>query len=209
MEKILLACMFLAVLIGVAWVGYARKMENRPRSAGRRHGRRPAQGPLKNWMRAMLEAFLKMFREPDTPPAAPELTVQRATNAVHSDPDMQGIPADARPRITTINELLASIDRRIGQDLLGQPLVIEMEQMRDRHLPKLLRSYVEIPSDHRREIFNKTGKSASVHLAESLDAMVSRLKEIDRSLASENLDTFEDNARFIARTYGRGTDPLS
>lgn len=155
----------------------------------------------------MLEAFLKMFRDPE-PPAVTEMTVQRAAQPVRSDPEMPGLPADARPRVQAINELLESIDRRIGQDLLGQPLVIEMEQMRDRHLPKLLRSYVEIPPDHRREIFRKTGRSASTHLAESLDAMSQRLQDIDKALASEHLDTFEDNARFISRTYGRGSDPL-
>lgn len=156
----------------------------------------------------MLEALLKMFRDPEPP--QPVAAVPKAeTQVVHSDPDMPGLPNDSRHRVQEINTLLEAIRRRIGQDLLGQPLVIEMEQMRDRHLPKLLRSYVEIPPDHRREIFSKTGRSASVHLAESLDAMTRRLKEIDRDLSREHLDTFEDNARFISRTYGQGSDPLS
>lgn len=158
---------------------------------------------------SMLEAFIKRFRDPE--PAA--VTQPTATGpdkaAVYSDPEMPGIPGDARPRVARINELMACIQKRIKGDILGQPLVIEMEQMRDRHVPKLLLSYTEIPPAHRREIFNKTGKSASVHLAESLDAIISRLEEIDRSLAAEHIDTFEDNARFITRTYGSKSDPFS
>lgn len=157
----------------------------------------------------MWDAFFRIVRDPVAPPPAQELTVTRAALPVSSDPDMEGLPDGVRPLVRTINDKIMMIDRRIGQDVLGQPLIIEVEQIRDRHMPKLLRSYVEIPADHRREIFNKTQKSASVHLAESLRAIEERLDDISKDLSREHLDTFEDNARFITRTYGRGgSDPL-
>lgn len=214
---IVIMALFTLFLAGVAFV-VIKSMEKQLQLRGSLHPRRRARLEGKDWVRVMLEAFLKMFRDLDGPPPAPELTVQGAAAgglpaighaaAAHSDPDMPGLPADARPRVLKINTMMAAIARRITGDPLGQPVIIEMEQMRDRHLPKLLRSYVEIPSEHKREIFAKTGKSASVHLCVALDAMVTRLGDIDKSLATENLDTFEDNARFISTTYGRGADPL-
>lgn len=157
----------------------------------------------------MLESFLKLFRNADTAPApAAEMTAQNKPEPVYSDPEMPGIPDSSRPLVKEINEYLRNINKRLEGDVLGQPIVIETEQIRDRHLPKLLRSYVEIPAQHRRDIFNNTGKSASVHLSESLEAILKRLREIDKDLSREHIDTFEDNARFVQRTYGRNDDPL-
>ena len=174
------------------------------------HRRRQARREIKGWRNAMWDAFFRIVREPVAPPPAAELTVTRAALPVMTDPDMPNLPDVARPLVRTINEMIRTVDKRIGDDVLGQPLIIEVEQIRDRHLPKLLRSYVEIPPDHRREIYNKTGRSASVHLAESLRAIIERLEDISKDLSREHIDTFEDNARFIKRTYGRdGSDPLS
>lgn len=157
----------------------------------------------------MLESFLKLFRNTEPSPApASEMTAQHKPEPVYSDPEMPGIPDSARPLIKEINDYLRSVNKRLDGNVLGQPIVIETEQIRDRHLPKLLKSYVEIPSEHRRDIFNKTGKSASVHLAESLEAILKRLREIDKDLSREHIDTFEDNARFVQKTYGRNDDPL-
>jgi hypothetical protein len=174
------------------------------------HRRRMSRGMSNGWRSAMMDALRRMLGDPATPPAAEEMTVVRAQQPVISDPEMPGLPNDARPLVRSINEMIIAIDRRIGDDVLGQPLIIEVEQLRDRHLPKLLRSYVEIPAENRREMFAKTGKSASVHLSDSLKAIRQRLEDISRDLSREHLDTFEDNARFITRTYGRGADdPLA
>lgn len=163
--------------------------------------------------KGMIDAIFSMFRRQtsgtENAAAAPNPTPERRSDPVYTDPDMPGLPESARERVRTVNKYLADIRQRIGDHPLATALVIEMEQMRDMHLPKLLQSYVEIPESHRREIFTKTGKSASFHLNASLDAMGKRLKEIDRDLAQEQIDTFSDNTRFINSTYGQGRDPLS
>lgn len=174
----------------------------RRRAVGGRRGTRPDVR-----VETMLETFMRMFR--DDPAPAPTATAPAARpQPVRSDPAMPGIPEDSRGRIGAINELLAKIETRIQGDPMGIPLVIEMENLRDRHLPKLLTSYVAIDPAHRRKIFEESGKSASVHLAQSLDAMAKRLQEIDRDLSAEDINAFTDNARFISRTYGQGSDPL-
>lgn len=168
-------------------------------------------GNLKKWGKAMLDALLKMFREPLPPLDQTQRPTPSAETrqAVFSDPDMPGLPGSSRDRVRRINKQIEGITKRIEGRPLGIPLVIEMEQMRDRHLPKLLQSYVEIPETARLEIFNQTQKSASVHLGCALDAMLARLLEIDKGLARENIDAFTDNSRFIERTYGHGGDPLA
>lgn len=161
----------------------------------------------------MWESIMGLFRD-QAPPADMTPHVEpagRSSSAVFSDPDMPGLPGTARPIVRSINDYIESITKRIADNPLGMPLVIEMEQMRDRHLPLLLTSYRNIPDEHRKQIYNETGLSASVHLSTSLTDMCNRLKDIDRSLAKEHINTFADNARFIQDTYGRqrDVDPLS
>jgi len=156
----------------------------------------------------MWDALMRIFQDPATPPAAREMTVEPTKRVVAVDPEMPGLPSSARPIVGSINDLMRVIERRVGADAIKQPMLIEMEQMRDVHLPKLIRSYVEIPEPHRREIFNKTQKSASVHLCGALEDMMTRLNAIDRDLSAEHIETFEDNMRFISRQYGTGSDSL-
>lgn len=190
---ILMLCLLVSALWGAMF------MSNIGKSSGRGKG--------------MIDAIFSMFRRQtsgtENTAAAPSPEQVRRTEPVYTDPEMPGLPAAARDRVRTVNQYIADIRQRIGDNPLGTALVIEMEQMRDMHLPKLLQSYVEIPESHRKEIFTKTGKSASFHLNASLDAMGKRLKEIDRDLAQEQIDTFSDNTRFINSTYGQGRDPLS
>lgn len=83
-----------------------------------------------------------------------------------------------------------------------------MEQMRDLHLPKLIKSYVDIPAEHRSEIFRTTGKSASFILNESLDKMQAKVDEILRNLAQKDLDAFSNNIKFIGQRYS-DDDPFA
>lgn len=159
--------------------------------------------------KGMLESFIDMFRgteraRPQTSTAAPPPPPR-----IETDPDMKGLPENARPHVRTINALMTQIEKRIEGDPMGIPLVVEMTQMRDVHLPRLCRSYVEIPEAHRRDIYARTGKSASFHLNESLTAMESRLMEIDKALAQSHIATFEQNADIVRNTYGRNSNPLA
>ena len=66
----------------------------------------------------------------------------------------------------------------------------------------MLRSYADIPPEHRAEIFRETGRSASFLLNERLDKIVDRLEEMSRQLARGNLDAFSENIRFVDTKYG-------
>lgn len=118
------------------------------------------------------------------------------------DPDDPRLPDASRPRVARLVSLIADIEARSQDDPLLVSASIEVQQMRDSHLPQLVRSYAEIPATHRAEIFRRTGRSASYNLNEALDRMVSRLETLSKSMAQGDIDSFADNLRFIERRYG-------
>lgn len=103
-----------------------------------------------------------------------------------------------------IDSLLGTGDKsQFDRIVLG-----ELVQMRDEHLPKLLRSYVEVPPQYRKEIFKNTGRSASFLLEEALAKIHDRVDTLSRDLAQSDLDAFANNAEFITRRYGKFDDPF-
>lgn len=147
---------------------------------------------------------------PAAPPAAPP--APRASPdprpPVAFDYDDPRLPENARGRIAIVRTLIAEIEARAQTKGVGATDLIDLHQMRDNHLPTLLRSYVEIPAEHRAEIFRKTGHSASYILNEGLDKMATRLRAMSRSLAQGDLDAFAANTRFIDTRYGDEFSPL-
>lgn len=119
-----------------------------------------------------------------------------------ADTSGPAVPASARKRVATINRMLEDLQQRAAaKGGLGQER-IELEQIQTLHVPRLLKSYVEIPPQHRAEIFRTTGRSASFMLTERLDRIIERLTEISRLLAQGDLDAFASNIRFIDTRYG-------
>ena len=88
-------------------------------------------------------------------------------------------------------------------------VVGELVQMRTEHLPKLLRSYVDVPPQHRKEIFKNTGRSASFLLDDALRKMADRVDKLSRDLAQHDLEAFANNAEFVSRRYGAIDDPFA
>jgi hypothetical protein len=117
------------------------------------------------------------------------------------------VPAPARKKIDVILAALVEVGTMMDREQVQAVSRTEIELMRDEHLPKLVKSYIDIPPAHRTEIFRKTGKSASFILEESLDTMKARIDEIARNLAQHDLDAFSSNAAFISRRYSDG-DPF-
>lgn len=188
--------------------------------AGRRGviGRNRENGGRAHMWQTIMRMLGEGDADPQTPPAAQAAPTPALAQPVPThggartpiDPDMPGIPGSVRPVLVAMRDRLASIDARLKDaDALSQPAILELDQLRDAHLPKLLRSYVEVPDERRREIYARTQKSASVHLLEALTAMHDRLIDIDHGLSQVNLDTFEDNMTFIARQYRGAKDPLA
>ncbi len=117
------------------------------------------------------------------------------------------LPDASRPIVARMLGLIADIEARTQDDSLLVSALVEVRQMRDSHLPRLVSSYAEIPPEHRAEIFRKTGHSASYNLNQGFEKMVARLETLSRSLAQEDIDSFADNLRFIDHRYG-SEDPL-
>ena len=81
-----------------------------------------------------------------------------------------------------IDSLLGTGDKsQFDRIVLG-----ELVQMRDEHLPKLLRSYVEVPPQYRKEIFKNTGRSASFLLEEALAGQPDQRFTLDPSTTLTN-----------------------
>ena len=84
----------------------------------------------------------------------------------------------------------------------------ELGRIKATHLPKLIQSYIEIPEQHRSDVFRETGKSASFLLNDSLDKMIARLRDISSQLARGNITTFAENVRFVDLYYEQSKGPF-
>jgi len=111
------------------------------------------------------------------------------------------LPDSSLARVQEIRKMLGELDQRARERSLFDEK-LELERLRGKHLPALLRSYADIPPEHRAEIFRETGRSASFLLNERLDKIVDRLAEMSRQLARGNLDAFSENIRFVDTKYG-------
>ncbi len=156
----------------------------------------------------LFDSLRKMFAAPEpSVPSAPSAPPPSPARAHGIDYDDERVPAPARKKIDAILAALAEVGAMIEREAVQAVSRTEIELMRDEHLPKLVKSYIDIPAAHRAEIFRKTGKSASFILEESLDTMKGRIDEIARNLAQHDLDAFSSNAAFISRRYSDG-DPF-
>lgn len=157
----------------------------------------------------LFDSLRKMFAAPEPPagPAPAPSSPAPASRQPAFDYDDERIPAGARQKIAGILASLIEVEAMMDREQVQAVSRTEIELMQGEHLPKLVRSYIDIPAAHRAEIFRKTGKSASFILEESLDAMQGRIDEIARNLAQHDLDAFASNAAFISRRYS-DSDPF-
>jgi len=154
----------------------------------------------------LFDSLRKMFAAPD--PVAPPVSAAPAPARKPAfDYDDDRIPDGAKGKIRGILASLTEVEAMMDREQVQAVSRTEIELMRDEHLPKLVKSYIDIPPAHRAEIFRKAGKSASFILEESLDTMQSRIDEIARNLAQHDLDAFSSNAAFISRRYS-DSDPF-
>ncbi len=151
--------------------------------------------------------FSKLFKKKNVTPPPAELPVA-VPERIEFDLDDPRIPDNSRKLVQTIRDLITDIDKRAAQQAEFCPNGIEIRMMRDVHLPKMLISYIEIPEQHRAEIFRKTGRSASYMLHEGLKKMEDRLTAMSTSMAQGNIDTFTSNLRFIESRYGEEFTPF-
>ena len=141
---------------------------------------------------------------PDPIPEAPPEPVPDDTLEMASS---QRIPAKCRDKAAEVIASIEVLRGRMADRSSTDPLRIEVDAIRSRHLSEALHKYADIPEEHRAEYFRRTGRSASFHLAETIDVMAKRLEEISKTLASEKLDNFANSNRFIDTQYG-DNDPF-
>jgi hypothetical protein len=119
----------------------------------------------------------------------------------------QRIPASSLQRVTAIRDLVRHLERESAQRGM-QTELDELGRIKGTHLPRLIQSYIEIPAQHRSDVFRETGKSASFLLNESLDKMLARLRDMSSQLARGNITTFAENVRFVDLYYEQSKGPF-
>jgi hypothetical protein len=158
--------------------------------------------------RGILQQLLETlgFGRKAPPAAAPQpATTPPAVSRLDLNDDR--IPESSRERAERIVSLVADLKERAERCGLHSELH-ELERISSIHLPRLLESYIEIPPEHRAEVFRETGRSASFLLNERLDKMTSRLREISKMLARDNLNAFSTNLHFVDDRYGSSESPF-
>jgi hypothetical protein len=147
---------------------------------------------------------LKAFFFQRAPEARPADALPPAATPVPLADDMScddRLPESSLAKVQEIRRMLGELDQRAKERKLFDE-TLELQRLRGQHLPSLLRSYADIPPEHRAEIFRETGRSASFLLNERLDKITGRLEDMSRQLARGNLDAFSENIRFVDTKYG-------
>lgn len=154
----------------------------------------------------MIDWFRKILGS--SPEAAPPTASPAPPPVPRVDFDDQRLPGNARKEAKSIADMISRLMTQADQSAFDRIVLGELVQLRDEHLPKLLRSYIDVPAEHRKEIFKKTGRSASFVLEEALGKMRARVEALSRDLAQSELDAFANNADFVSRRYGKVEDPF-
>ncbi len=158
----------------------------------------------------MFDKLNRIFGPAANPAGSPASAPPPAASppAVHFDFEDERIPDAARVKIRRILACIEEVGKAMEREQVPGFSRIDMEQMRDIHLPKLAKSYIDIPTGYRSEIFRKTGKSASFILLESLDKMQAKMDEILKNLAQNDIDAFTENTQFIGQRYADDDNPF-
>ena len=161
---------------------------------------------MMDWIRKFLGASAAAAAPP---PAGPPPAAVPAAAAPVFDLDDPRLPGPARASAKAIMAAIEAVLDSNHHSEFDRIVVGELVQMRTEHLPKLLRSYVDVPPQHRKEIFKNTGRSASFLLDDALRKMSGRVDKLSRDLAQNDLDAFANNAEFVSRRYGAIDDPFA
>lgn len=117
------------------------------------------------------------------------------------------IPQSSLKRVLAIREAVRELEQETATRGM-QAELDELGRIKATHLPRLIQSYIEIPEQHRSDVFRETGKSASFLLNDSLDKMLARLRDISSQLARGNITTFAENVRFVDLYYEQSKGPF-
>ncbi len=161
------------------------------------------RGRSGGWIVNMFDRLGRFFATASAPSETPPALAPPAF-----DFEDDRLPDGARVKMRRILACLDEAAGAIQREQVPGFTRVDMEQMRDIHLPQLARSYIEIPAGYRGDIFRRTGRSASFILMESLDQMQAKMDDILKDLAQSDIDAFTENAQFIGQRYGDEDNPF-
>ena len=146
---------------------------------------------------------------PAPPAAGSNAGVPKASpSADPLDSNWKGLIAKSSlQRVLSIRDLVRDLEKETTTRGM-QTELDELGRIKGTHLPRLIQSYIDIPEQHRADVFRETGKSASFLLNESLDKMLARLRDISSQLAKGNITTFAENVRFVDLYYEQSKGPF-
>lgn len=144
--------------------------------------------------------------EAESPAPAPGAPIHPQGDPLSSN-WKERIPRSSLQRVLSIRDLVRDLEKETASRSMQSELD-ELGRIKATHLPRLIQSYIEIPAEHRADVFRETGKSASFLLNESLDKMLARLRDISAQLARGNITTFAENVRFVDLYYEQSKGPF-
>jgi hypothetical protein len=110
------------------------------------------------------------------------------------------LPAPAASRLDAISAQLPLLESRLAETALLDPLAQDARRLMGKHLPELIERYERVPAQFRSERDGE-GLTVDQRLVQGLDAAKTALDDLGRKLASEDLNAFETQGRFIESRY--------
>tara|TARA_B000000460_G_scaffold242924_1_gene211213 strand:- start:196 stop:900 length:705 start_codon:yes stop_codon:yes gene_type:complete len=120
----------------------------------------------------------------------------------------RAVPSGAQDRIRRILASLEGVQVAMSREEIPSFNRVDAEQMRDLHLPKLVKIYIDIPAAPRPEICTEQENRRVFRLNESLDQIKSKIDDILRNLAQHDIDAFTNNILFIVQKYLDSNGPF-
>lgn len=107
------------------------------------------------------------------------------------------------PAARDVDRIMAQLDRLAPELKALDPASVEADDARrliGDHLPRLVRSYAEVPASHRGTA------EATAHLREGLQVVGTEIERLTGELARERLRALETEGRFLESRYGAKKD---
>jgi hypothetical protein len=110
------------------------------------------------------------------------------------------LPAPAASRLDAISAQLPLLESRLAETAVLDPLAQDARRLMGKHLPELIERYERVPAQFRGERDGE-GLTVDQRLVQGLDAAKTALDDLGRKLATEDLNAFETQGRFIESRY--------
>ena len=108
------------------------------------------------------------------------------------------------PAAREIDGIMAQLDR-LGPQLqkldAASPMAEDTRRLLSDHLPRLVKSYAEVPASHR------ASPEATLHLRDGLKVVGAEISRIETTIARESLSALEVEGKFLESRYQDPHDP--